>query len=88
VHDDLYSLAREVCTAKQFDAWRLEAAGMSQRHIALALGISRSAARARLSDAHTRLAYALSGRAEDDGLPPTDRTPAVATTTGRSRACA
>jgi predicted DNA-binding protein (UPF0251 family) len=57
--DTVQDVARAVLTTKQYDAWRLEAAGISQRHIALVLGIGRSAVRDRLYEAHTRIARAV-----------------------------
>lgn len=45
-----------VLTAKEYEAFRLEAAGVSQRSIALALGITRGSVRDRLASAHRKAA--------------------------------
>lgn len=56
---DLRSLAEQVCTAAELDAWRLVQRGMSQRAIALALGISRSSVRDRVESAARKVAEAM-----------------------------
>lgn len=51
-------LARAVCTPKELDAHELHARGMSERSIALALHISRSAVRSRLENARRKISAA------------------------------
>jgi DNA-binding CsgD family transcriptional regulator len=55
---DLIRLAATVCTPKELEAFTLAANGMSERAIALALEISRSAVRARLENAHRKIRQA------------------------------
>ncbi len=52
-------IAQEVCTARELEAWDMEARGMSQRSIAAALHISRAAVRDRLESAAVKVARAL-----------------------------
>ncbi len=47
--------ATNICTPKELDALTLAERGLSQRTIALELGISRSAVRARLEEARRKL---------------------------------
>jgi len=58
--EQIDTLARDLLTARQYDAWRLTYNGLSQRNAALALGISRSAVRDRVDTANVKLANALS----------------------------
>ncbi len=51
----LLQLARRTLTPNEYDAYQLAAKGMSQRTIALAQGISRSAVQSRLDNAHRKL---------------------------------
>lgn len=55
---ELHDLARQVLTPAQFEAWELHDRRMSERSIALALRLSRSAVRDRLDAAERRLATA------------------------------
>ena len=50
--------AHKVCTPNELEAWTLANQGMSQRTIALALNISRSAVRARLENARRKISDA------------------------------
>lgn len=50
--------ARTVCTDREYAAYELHAKGASQRTIALQLGISRSAVRARLEEARRKIRLA------------------------------
>lgn len=56
---DVRDTATRVCTPKELDAWKLSLGGAGYRRIGLALGISRDAARARLDNAHRKIAAAL-----------------------------
>lgn len=47
--------ARQVLTVREFEAFELAVRGMSTRSIALALGVSRSAVRSRLENAHRKI---------------------------------
>lgn len=51
----LLKLARRTLTVNEYIAYELAAKGMSQRTIALALGISRSAVQSRLDNAQRKL---------------------------------
>jgi DNA-binding CsgD family transcriptional regulator len=51
-------LASRTLTLTEFDTWLLANRGMSQRSIALALGVSRSTIRSRLENAARKLANA------------------------------
>lgn len=53
-----HDIARTVCTEKELQAYELAERGMSERTIALALDISRSAVRARLENAHRKIRLA------------------------------
>lgn len=55
---DLIRLATQVCTPKELQAYELAARGMSERAIALALDLSRSAVRARLESAKRKIEQA------------------------------
>lgn len=54
-----HELARVHCTPAEQDALRLEAAGLSERNIALALDISRRTVRDRLWNARRKIDIAL-----------------------------
>lgn len=49
------TIAQQACTPTQYAAWDLADKGASQRTIALKLGISRSAVRARLEEARRKI---------------------------------
>lgn len=51
-------LAQTHCTPNEYAAYELHAKGASQRTIALELGISRSAVRARLEEARRKIRLA------------------------------
>lgn len=51
-------LARTVCTPKELDAYELRCRHMSERAIALTLGISRSAVQSRLENARRKISAA------------------------------
>ncbi len=50
-----HDTAASVCTPAELAAWTLADRGLSQRTIALELGISRSAVRARLEEARRKI---------------------------------
>jgi DNA-binding CsgD family transcriptional regulator len=50
--------ARDTLTVTEYESWLLQTRGMSQRSIALALGVSRSTIRSRLENAARKLAQA------------------------------
>lgn len=47
--------AQQVCTPNELRAWELRERGMSERSIALALNISRSAVQSRLENARRKI---------------------------------
>jgi len=53
------TIAAQVCTAAELEAWAMEDRGLSQRAIAHHLGISRAAVRDRLNNAARKIARAL-----------------------------
>jgi DNA-binding CsgD family transcriptional regulator len=52
---DLLKVAERVCTAKELEAYHLVSRGLSERAVALALGLSRSAVRGRLENARRKI---------------------------------
>lgn len=48
-------IARTVCTPSEYTAWDLADRGMSQRAIALHLGLTRSSVRSRLEEARRKI---------------------------------
>lgn len=50
-----HDIARTVCTERELHAYELHARGMSERSIALALHISRSAVQSRLENARRKI---------------------------------
>ena len=55
----IHTIAAQVCTPAELEAWALEDRGLSQRAIAYHLGISRTAVRDRLNNAANKIARAL-----------------------------
>lgn len=49
------TIAQQACTPNEYAAWNLWANGMSERSIALHLGISRSAVQSRLENAKRKI---------------------------------
>lgn len=55
LHPTIRTIAQQVLTEKQLTAYRLHANGISERHIALHLGITRRAVRDRLHEADVKI---------------------------------